>query len=129
MASLLARLYRVLEADAKSFQAAYRATGDALYNECRTSFKPHIFIQINEKITPLVSRAHFSKHQRIFIPPDWVNIGQKRQFEMVISLFRHRSKTNVFHCFTVTGFRYHRKYDEAFDFDHHGQVLKTKKIY
>ncbi len=75
----------------KEFQASL-SESTATSKSC---FKPHIFIEIKEKIFPLVARGHLSKYQRVFANPELRHMPRLTEFDAVVSMYRDRATDDV----------------------------------
>lgn len=102
----------------RSFISAERTDAVAL----RKDFRPHIFIKIKENIYPLVARGHLSKYLRVYTSLEWRFLARSTEFDMVVALYRDHAAMEILKPFTVTGFEYHRGFDEMYAFDADGKI-------
>ena len=118
------RMASVLGLPVNALKDAFTASNDDLSSQLKADFRPCVFIRIKEQIFPLVARWHASQYLRVNVPENAITGDLMADFDHVIKLFRIQSKHPILLKFHLEGFTYHRQYDETYEFDRKGRLIR-----
>ncbi len=112
----VSKLQIALETDPTSLEKAMSVTKDAIEDNAKKTFTPHLVICVDFHPQPWFAAQFVQAECTIKVSPDIRHLSFLEEMEMIISLYKERSEKLSFKE-RIIGFRYQRSYDSCLMFD------------